>query len=80
MVMSVLLYFIVPNWKSKNAFWTFINVHFLTPKGWLENQRKKALCEHNALNFVSMSEIFVSIIFQKKGSKTGHFFGHHDKS
>ena len=36
MVMSVLLYFLVPNWKSKNAFWTFINVHFLDPKGSLE--------------------------------------------
>jgi len=80
MVMSRLLYFLVPNWKSKNRFWTFINVHFLTPKGWLENQRKKTLCEHNALIFVSKSENFVSIIFQKKGSKTGHFFGHDDKS
>jgi len=52
----------------------------LTPKWRLENQRKKPLCEHNALNFGSMSENFVSIIFQKKGSKTGHFFRHHDKS
>ena len=74
MVMSRLLYFLVPNWKSKNAFWTFINVHFLTPKGRLENQPKKPLCQHNALNFVSKSFFFVSIFFQKKGSKTGHFF------
>ena len=73
MVMSVLLYFLVPNWKSKNAFWTFINVHFLTPKWRLENQPKKALCEHNALNFDSMSEIFVSIFFQKKGQKLDIF-------
>jgi len=74
MVMSVLLYFYTLNWKKKNAFWTFINVHFLTPKWRLENQRKKAVCDHNALNFVSTSEKVVSIIFQKKGSKTGHFF------
>jgi len=44
MVMSVLLYFIVPNWEKVLPFWTFINVHFSDPKGSLENLEKKVVC------------------------------------
>ena len=74
MVMSVLLHFYTLNWKKKKAFWTFINVHFLDPKGSLENPPIFSTCEHNALKFKFFKEKSVTINFKKTTSFSPCFF------